>query len=300
MIQDQANDLRRLARDLVAGVTPRAALEPRLVVAASGKGGVGTTTVAVNLAAALTLQGRRAAYVDADPHGAGAANFCSADGPLTVADVLAARRPVRDVLQPGPAGIRFLPGSWGLGGAWDCSYAAHERLIAELRGLGDVAEVVLVDAGTGCGGLARRFWHAADFVLLVTTPELPAVMNAYASIKMLAAPGDRVPIHTVVNMASSQPVAEEAGARLDRAATRMLGLRPQGSVGIFWAEEIAEAGRRGELFVLARPRHPATRQISRLAARLSCASPLGSGDDVAVPIREFHQEEGELLQNAKN
>ena len=300
MIQDQANDLRRLARELVARATPRAAPEPRLVVAASGKGGVGTTTVAVNLAAALTWQGRRTVYVDADPHGAGAANFCIAEGPFTVADVLAARCPARDVLQPGPAGIRFLPGSWGLSGAWDCSSAARERLIADFRGLGDVAEVVLVDAGTGCGRLARRFWHAADLVLLVTTPELPAVMNAYAAIKMLAAPGNQVPIHPVVNMASSQPAAEEAGARLGRAAMRLLGLRPQGSVGILWAEEIAEAGRRGEAFVLGWPAHPATRQIARLAARLSSATSSGSGHDVAVPTSQFHHKEGELLQNAKN
>ncbi len=300
MIQDQANDLRRLARQLVAPPTPRAACEPRLVVAASGKGGVGTTTVAVNLAAALTLQGRRAVYVDADPHGAGAANFCPAEGPFTVADVLAGRRPVREVLQTGPAGVRFLPGSWGLSGAWDCPPAAQERLIAELRGLGDVAEVVLVDAGTGCGPLARRFWHAADLVLLVTTPELPAVMNAYASIKMLAPPGDRVPIHPVVNMASSQPAAAEAGARLDRAGMRLLGRKLERSVGIVWAEEIAKTGRRGELFVLARPRHPATRQIGRLAARLSCAPLSPSGDEIAVPIHELREKGGELLENARN
>jgi flagellar biosynthesis protein FlhG len=300
MIQDQANELRRLARELVATATPPAACEPRLVVAASGKGGVGTTTVAVNLAAALTLQGRRAVYVDADPHGAGAANFRPAEGPFTVADVLAARRPVRDVLQTGPAGVRFVPGSWGLSGAWDCSSAAQERLIAEIRGLGEAAEVVLVDAGTGCGPLARRFWHAADHILLVTTPELPAVMNAYASIKMLAAPGDRVPIHPVVNMASSQPAAEEAGARLDRAGMRLLGLKLEGPVGIVWAEQIAETGRRGELFVLARPRHPATRQIRRLAARLSCGSPSGSAYDVGVFVHEFPEKEGELLQNARN
>ncbi len=272
-----------------------------MVVAASGKGGVGTTTVAVNLAAALTRQGRRAVYVDVDPHGAGAANFCPAEGPFTVADVLAARCAVRDVLPTGPAGIRFLPGSWGLSGGWDCCCAAQERLIAELRGLGDVAEVVLVDAGTGCGRTARRFWHAADLVLLVTTPELPAMMNAYASIKMLAAPRDHVPVQTVVNMASSQPVAEEAGARLGRAAMRLLGRRPPSSTGIVWAEEIAEASRRGEPFVLGWPRHPATRQISRLAARVISASPSGSDHDVAVPSREFHYKEvGELLQNAKN
>jgi len=299
-MQDQANDLRRLARELVATATPRSAPQPRLVVAASGKGGVGTTTVAVNLAAALARQGRRAVLVDADPHGAGAASFCRGGGPFTVADVLAARCAAREALQPGPAGTRVLPGSWGLSGAWDCSAAAQERLIDELRGLGDVAEVVLVDAGTGCGRPARRFWHAADLVLVVTTPELPAVMNAYASIKMLAPPDDRVPIHTIVNMAPNHRVADEVGARLSRAATRLLGLKPQSSVGMLWAKEIAEAGRRGEPFVLAWPRHPATRQIDRLVARLNSTSPVGPGQDVEIPADRFNPKQGELLQNAKN
>ncbi len=298
-MQDQANDLRRLARDLVASAMPRPAPRPRLVVAARGKGGVGTTTVAVNLAVALARQGRRAILVDADPHGAGTATFCRTDGRLTVADVLGSRRAARDVLQPGPAGTQVLPGSWGRSGAWECSPAAQQRLIDQLRGLSDLAEVVLVDVGTGCGRLARRWWHAADFVLSVTTPELPAVMNAYASIKTLAAPCDRAPIHTIVNMAPNQRVADEVGVRLGRATMRLLGLKPESTVGILWAQGIVEAGRRGEPFVLAWPHHQATRQIDRLAARLTPALRVDPDQETWVQTGKFSPGQGELLQNAK-
>lgn len=222
---DQARSLRRLVRQS-AGVVPRAgARGPRLFVLSGGKGGVGTTTVAVQLAAELQRQGRRTVLVDADPEGGDVATLLDLEERHTVADVLAGRRTVEETLQAGPGGVRVLPGAWGLDMMADCSPVAQDRLLEQLALLDD-ADAVVLDAGGGTSRLVRAFWQAADAVLVVTTPDLTAVMDAYASIKILAAGDDLMPLHLAVNRADDT-TAREAHARLARACRRFLGLDPQ-------------------------------------------------------------------------
>jgi flagellar biosynthesis protein FlhG len=220
---DQARALRRLVSQS-AGAGPRAG-GAKLVVLTGSKGGVGTTTVAVHLAAALAGQGRPTVLVDADPEGGDVAALLGLDERHTVADVLSGRRSVAEALQSAPDRLRVLPGAWGLDLMADCSAAAQERLLEELRGLPGTDAIVL-DAGAGTSRLVRRFWQAADAVLLVTTADLTAVMDAYASIKVLAAGDDLLPVRVVVNRAEDAAAAEDVHARLDRACRRFLGLRP--------------------------------------------------------------------------
>src|SRR3989304_1863508 len=146
-MHDQANDLRRLVRESRTPASAPAPLRPTLLVVAGGKGGVGTTTLAVNLAVALAQRGRRTVLVDADPDTADAAILCRLPEHHTVADVLASRRSIAEALQPGPGGIRVLAGAWGLGTVWDCPPAAQQQLVEQLGGPDMPAEL-----GVGGGG----------------------------------------------------------------------------------------------------------------------------------------------------
>src|SRR6266404_6707380 len=177
-MHDQANELRALARQWAAEAKP-AAGGPRKIVVSAGKGGVGTTTVAVNLAAALGRQGCRTVLVDADFSGADAAMLCGIESRDTIADVLSGRRSVHEVLQPGPGGIQVVPGIWSPGSIPDCSPAAQQRLLRELDHLGRHAEVIVLDAGSGLNHIVQRFWQAADELLVVTTVEAVSIMDAY-------------------------------------------------------------------------------------------------------------------------
>src|SRR5207302_810817 len=174
-MHDQANELRLLARQWAAELTP-AGDAPRKIVVSAGKGGVGTTTVAVNLATALARQGCRTVLVDADFSGADAALLCGIESRDTIADVLSGRRSVHEVLQPGPAGIQFVPGIWSPGSIPDCSGPAQQRLLRELDQLSRHADVVVLDAGSGLNHVVQRFWQAADEVLVLITesPDSPA------------------------------------------------------------------------------------------------------------------------------
>jgi flagellar biosynthesis protein FlhG len=206
-------------------------LAPLLVVA-GGKGGVGTTTVAANLAITLARQGRRTVFADADLDHGGHALLSGIQHRGSVVDVLAGRQSVHEVLERGPCGIQVLSGAWAADELTSYSTTAQERLIGELKHLAPHADVVVVDVGSGRNPFTQRLWRAADAVLVVTTTEPAAVMNAYAATKSLAGTGDvaerdtdTVPaIYSMINRTSDAATADDVQARIATACRRFLAL----------------------------------------------------------------------------
>jgi flagellar biosynthesis protein FlhG len=247
---DQANVLRQLVRQHARGGRDAPRARPRLITVSGGKGGVGTTTVAVNLAVALAQQGRRALLVDADPDRGDASVLCRIEERYTVDDILLARRAVDEAIQPGPGGIHVLPGARPREDRDASGNLVRRRLFEPLYDMGDRFEFVVIDAGNGSNRVVKQAWQAADLVLLVATPELPSVMDAYASIKLLA--GEvTAPIHTLVNMAVSPAVAYDVHGRLARACWRFLGMTIASAGHLATDREVVLAGNAGEPVALA-------------------------------------------------
>lgn len=219
---DQANELRQLVSQKMTARTSGAA---RLLVVAGAKGGVGTTAISLQLATAMAHAGFHPVVVDADVDGGNMAMLCEIHERYTIADVLTGRRTVQESLELGPAGVRVLAGAWELAVLAEEATVAQQRLIAQLQGLPAPTDVVVIDVGNGWTRWARRFWQAANAVLLVTTPELPAVMDAYATIKMLSGDDPAMPVELVVNRASDAAVVADVESRLTKACQRFLGIR---------------------------------------------------------------------------
>ena len=247
----------------------RAVAAPKLIVVASGKGGVGTTTAAVNLAVALARDGRRTVLVDADLGRADATRLCHVDDFYTVGDVLTGRRGVHETLVRGPAGVQVLPGAWATGNLTDCEPAAQQRLLDELTRLGPHADYIVIDAGSSSNRTVRRFWQAADRVLIVTSPEATSVTNAYSAIKLLAPANRRAPIQTLVNQAESSAAAAEIGQRLARACRRFLAINVEPGCYLPGDPRIAAAGKAQTPFVLSHVASLASEQLEQLASRLT-------------------------------
>ncbi len=266
-MHDQADELRLLARRWAAEIKS-ADDAPRKIVVSAGKGGVGTTTIAVNLAAALARQGCRTVLVDADFSGADAALLCGVESRDTIADVLSGRRSVHEVLHPGPAGMQFVPGIWSPGSIPDCSPPAQQRLLREIDRLGRHADVVVLDAGSGLNHVVQRFWQAADDVLAVTTVEAVSIMDAYAAIKLLLADRPSVTVRTLVNQSPQVDVAAGVHARIAHACQRFLNKRIYTCGSIPWDSAVAVANRSGRPLVLETPESPAAQEISRLAEQI--------------------------------
>lgn len=267
-MHDQADELRELVRRTsAASAADLSPLTPRIVAVTGGKGGVGTTTIAANLGVALALAGRRVVLVDADLDGADCAAVCHIEARLSIADILAGRHNVHEVLTLGPAGLLVVPGPWSPDEAVSCSPAAQDRLLCELRGLGPHADIVLIDAGSGMNRTVARFCQAAEQLLMVTTPDPIAILDSYASIKVLHTGRHDLPIRSVVNLAD-EDTAAAVHRRLDQVCQRFLGLSLSAAGHVATDPRIPECRASGAALALHAANTPAARQIELLAESL--------------------------------
>jgi flagellar biosynthesis protein FlhG len=262
-MQDQANELRQLVREQ-AGISSAAQPAAPLVIVSGGKGGVGTTTVAANLAIALARQGRRAVFVDADLDHGGHVQLASCEGHGSVVDVLAGRRGVHEVLERGPAGIQVLSGAWASGEVCEFSAGAHDRFVAELERLAPHAEVVVVDAGSSRSRFAQRLWQAATAVVVVTTTDASAIMSSYAAIKTLGRDEGERAIYTLVNLADDATESAQVLDRIAAACRKFLAVSARSAGGV---STLCEQGDPGGALIYP-PKSDPARALDRLADTL--------------------------------
>ena len=197
---------------------------PHIFAVSGGHVGVGATTVSLNLAIALVQQGQRTVIVDADLARADVVGRCGVAATANISEVLAGKRSIHEVLERGPGGIQLAAGCDSPQCRGLCTDRSIGRLLAQIEALGRHAEAVVIDAGSAPTDLANRIWQAADQVLVVTTLDAVAVMDAYALIKSLTA-GKEVtaPLSLVVNQAAGETPASDVYLRMRRSCQRFLG-----------------------------------------------------------------------------
>jgi flagellar biosynthesis protein FlhG len=221
---DQADRLRRLVAVGEPPADGEAPLPPTIVVT-GGKGGVGATTVALNLAVAMNQIGYRTALIDAAPY-ADVAHLAGIDAceDGCLDDVVAGMCEIGEALQTGPAGIRVLAGRAASPESPDRSARAAERLLSRLRGLAAQVDAIVIDTGSGMHPWSSAFWQRAGLALLVTTPNDTAVLDAYATLKRVGPHAVPPDVRVLVNQCDDAAVAADAERRIVDACRRFLGL----------------------------------------------------------------------------
>ncbi|MBN2567051.1 cell division ATPase MinD [Candidatus Woesearchaeota archaeon] len=160
------------------------------IAVCSGKGGVGKTTVALNLASALTAYGRDVIIVDGNLSTANVGlHLGSPFVSTTIHDVLRGKTPITDSVYLHPSGIKVVPGSITLD---DCRGIDVARLPESVRGLSDVSELVIIDSSASLDEECIQVMKASDQVLVVTQPDLPSVTDALKTIRLAQRLGRRV------------------------------------------------------------------------------------------------------------
>ena len=220
-MSDQAHDLRRL---VLHAVVPSPAPRPGIVAVMGGRGGVGTTTVALQLAVAAARDGLRTLLIDADPRGGSMAVLCGLEVEVSLADVLAARQTIREALCGGPGATRLVPGVRPADALWDASPADADRLLGQLDDLGEEIDLVVLDPGNSLCRWTQPLLHAADLLVTISTPATAAVVGAYELLRAISPPPSLGSAAVLVNMAPSARVAQDIQRRLARTCRRMLGL----------------------------------------------------------------------------
>jgi flagellar biosynthesis protein FlhG len=223
MSPDQAHSLRQLVRDADADYGRGARGELPLVVFSGGKGGVGASTLAAEIARATAQQGHRVVLVEADLDRGGI--FKQSPDGGSIADCITGRYATRDVLEAVEERLWILPGAWAPKELVECTASSQERLIESLHSLADMADVVLVDVGSSRNPFVRRFWRAASMVVVVSSPESESVVDTYSAIKVMLAGDTSMPLYTLVNLADDGVAANLVHERIRITCKRFLGVR---------------------------------------------------------------------------
>ena len=257
---DQAYQLRRLVR-VSAG-------RARVVSLVSGKGGVGKSNIAANLAVSLAQAGRSVVLIDADLALANLDILFNIPPGLNLSHLLKSPRNTTDVIIEITPGLRLLPGASGLTFLAEMSDFQRAQLLNLFEQLQASADFLIIDASAGLSANVLSCAAAADDVLVVTTPEPTAVTDAYAVIKVLLSEMHLSGISLVVNMAKNISQVRSVHSRIAHAAGRFLGfdLSLAGSVLSDRHVRLAVNSRRP--FMWSFPRCCASRCVRRLAKHL--------------------------------
>lgn len=259
MIMDQATQLRSLmSKQRRASV----------IAVTSGKGGVGKSNIAVNLAIKFSSVGKDVVLLDADLGLANADVLCNLDLHANLSHVIARKRELNDVMVQAPGGFRLIGGASGLARLADLSDGDRQRLISSLGELEQTTDILLIDTGAGISPNVMSFTRAADHVLVVTTPEPTAITDAYATVKVISRENMDRRVSLLVNQARTPTEARVVYERIAKVAQQFLGMTIYDAGYVAWDEQVSLAVRRRVPFTIAAPKCAASVCITQLAMRM--------------------------------
>ena len=178
---DQAQQL----RNIVKLQEQRNISNAKVITITSGKGGVGKSNMAVNLAVHFRKMGKRVIIFDAD---FGLANVEVMFGTVpkyNLTKLLEGEMKIEDIITKGPEDIGFISGGSGIVGLNNLNKSQIDYLISNLSYLNELTDVLIIDTGAGVSDSVLDFVLASPEVVLVTTPEPSSLTDSYSLIKAL-------------------------------------------------------------------------------------------------------------------
>ena len=251
--------------------------ETRVIAITSGKGGVGKTNLAVNLAVALQLSGQKIMLIDAD---IGMANVNLLMGSVTnrsLMELLDDDVRLEDVVETGAASVKYISGVAGVEAALNLNRSEQRKLHKKLGRCSEIADIIIIDTGAGLNRNVIEFILAAEEVLLITTPEPTSLADAYAVIKAYSTyAADQQNIKLVVNRIRDEEESFDVVDKINQTTKKFLDLTVDYLGYIYEDKAVAEAVRTQIPFVIANPESPAARCVFELANSLLSGEKMNS------------------------
>jgi flagellar biosynthesis protein FlhG len=245
-----------------------------VLAVASGKGGVGKTNVAVNLSIALARLGYRVGLVDAD-FGLGNVDVLLGLTPVRhIGHVIEGNATLADIVLAGPAGVRIVPASSGLRELTSLSAPQRSALMIALGELAASLDFVFIDTASGLSDNVVEAMQLAGRAIVVTSVEPSAIVDAYATVKVLSAVAPAIEAGIVVNSVRDAQEAELTFRQLDVAANRFLRRSLKFYGYISDDALVREAVLLQRAIVDHAPQAPASRCFRILAARIAGLGPI--------------------------
>jgi flagellar biosynthesis protein FlhG len=247
------------------------------IAVTSGKGGVGKTSVTVNLAVAMARLGHRVGVLDADFALGNIDVLLGLTPQAHLGAVLDGTRTLDDVTMDGPSGVRVIPAGSGIRSLTSLDDTKWTRLVSAVDAASQQLDFLLFDTATGIGDNTLDVVGLADYALVITSYEPAAVVDAYAVIKLINASDSLKPIGVVVNTARDPEEGQLVFRQIAVAAERFLNRTLRYDGHVMEDRSVKEATFAQLPFVGGDSTGPASRDIRRLACRLTAARSSGAG-----------------------
>ena len=189
----------------------------------SGKGGVGKTSLSVNMACEFSRRGYRTIIIDTDLGLANTHILAGIKPARTLSDYLDGRATLPEIVEEGPAKVKFISGGSGVKEMANLDENGRKRILAVVDELKPHCDVIVLDTGAGVSKGVTDFVATADHTIVVTTSNFAAIADAYGIIKVVVQDGYKNPVHCVVNRVRSPEEAEQVFAKLKGCTERFLG-----------------------------------------------------------------------------
>ena len=194
----------------------------RTLAVCGGKGGVGKTTVAVNLGMTLAMMGRDTLLLDADVGLANVDVLLGLAPSRHLGHMLDGQCTLRDLVIEAPHGLKVIPAGSGARRLAQMGAGEQAAVIRAFDELPEVPEFLLVDTAAGISDSVSMFAAAADDVLLVVCDEPASITDAYAMAKVLSRDFGVKRLHMVANMVRNLGEARALHQKLARVTDRFL------------------------------------------------------------------------------
>lgn len=253
----------------------------RKLVVTSGRGGVGKSNLAANLAVALGARGARVVLVDGDLAQANLDLLLGAHPRWDLSHVLAGEKTLDEVVVRAAPGVTLVPAASGAPELAELDDYRRELLLRSLSFADQGADLMIVDTATGMNRHTLELCRSAHDLLVVVTPDTASCSDAYGLVKTLQREDAllRSP-RLVVNMTSSEEESAEAADRMRLFARHFLRLEVDVLGTIPYDPAVSRAVRAQEPVTLAWPQSPAAAAYRSLAERLWKPVPSGPDSDV--------------------
>jgi flagellar biosynthesis protein FlhG len=259
----------------------------QVIAVTGGKGGVGKTNIAVNMAVSMSMEGLDVMLFDADLGLANVDIILGMQIKHTLADVISGNKGVADVVVDGPEGLRVIPAASGVAQMVEMQRTDQETLIRQLSDQLMPPDVLIVDTGAGIDQTVQTFVAACQTAVLVVCDEPASLTDAYALMKVMRAKKDVRRFEILANQVDTPIQGKQLFERIASVCDRYLDVELGYLGGVPSDMYLRRAVQERKALVSAYPRSPAANAIRDVSRRLNRQAPRSQRSGVGFFVEQL-------------